>query len=67
MPVQHDMCVKAHIAYCGVFSDAETCPNEDCVEPCYDPVILNTIGVKTPQLQFTMIPIGPILQLFRLS
>ena len=55
------MCVKAHAAYCGVFSDLETCPNKDCGELRYNPDVLKA-GVRTPRLQFTTIPIGPILQ-----
>ena len=62
VPVQNDMCPEAHVAYCGVFGHLDACPDPNCAQPRYDPKIFAATGIKSPRMQFTTIPIGPILQ-----
>jgi hypothetical protein len=62
VPLKNDMCVKSCIPFVGNYKDREDC--FQCGEARHDPEILRRTGRKVPRLQFTTIPIGPVIQAF---
>ncbi|VDB93561.1 unnamed protein product [Peniophora sp. CBMAI 1063] len=60
-PMLHDMCPDSCMAYTGIWEDAESCANEACKKPRWDPEQLKN-GVKKPLAQFCTFPIGPQVQ-----
>ena len=64
VPIVHDMCPNSCIAYTGPFSNLDKCPNPDCQESRYDPILLQSSSgkIKKPQQQFSTMPLGPQLQ-----
>jgi hypothetical protein len=58
VPMKHNMCISSCAAFTGTYSDLNVCPY--CSAPHYH-------ENRRPQRQFTMIPIGPVLQAFYVS
>ena len=63
--VSDDMCINSCHAFMGPFAELDACYY--CLQPRYDPTILETTGKKVPRKQACTFPLGPQVQAPRRS